>query len=83
MSGVVGTFEAGVLSGAFLIGLVSDLIGGRRYLCLWFCIFSGSIVTFNLVKAYSIATIFFVGALIGGSSLVVQTVQSADIGRKV
>lgn len=74
VSGIVGVFEAGTLSGAFLIGFVSDLIGGRRYLCLWICILGGSIFTFNFINAYSMVTIYFIGAFIGGSSLVVQTV---------
>ena len=72
-----------MLSGAFSIGLVSDLLGGRRYLCLFFTVLTGSVVTLLMVNHYSTFVVALVGMLIGGSSLVVQTVQSADIGRTI
>jgi sugar phosphate permease len=71
VSGCVALFEIGVLSGALLIGVVSDFVKGRRYLCLWFTIIFGSVATLCLANHYSKFIIFTVGAFIGGSSLVV------------
>ena len=79
----VSYFEVGSLVGAFAIGIISDLLKGSRYLCLCASILAGSILTVVLTKTYSIFLIALIGALVGGSSLVISTVQPADIGMRV
>ena len=79
----VSYFEVGALVGAFLIGIISDLLNSSRYLCLCVSILVGSILTVFLTKMYSGLVIALIGAFIGGSSLVISIVQPADIGMRV